>query len=151
MILGVTGHRPQKLGDFAFRTRAEVTRAIEVFAPERLLTGMALGVDTWAAETCIGLGIPFVAVIPHDGQERRWSRQQQDHYWQLLNAAERTFYPAPGPYAPWKFQKRNEVIVDNCEWLLAVYDGTPGGTKNCVDYALKVNRSMTVIDPRKLT
>jgi len=150
VILGVTGHRPQKLGELVFRARAEVERAIRTFSPERLLTGMALGVDTWAAETCVQLGVPFVAVIPFSGQEQRWSSVEKERYRSLVSKADRVVHTASGPYAAWKFQKRNEYVVDNCEWLLAVYDGTPGGTKNCVEYARKVNRSMTIINPREM-
>jgi uncharacterized phage-like protein YoqJ len=34
-------------------------------------------------------------------------------------------------------QKRNEYIVDNSSLLLSLWDGTSGGTKNCLDYAKK--------------
>jgi uncharacterized phage-like protein YoqJ len=30
---------------------------------------------------------------------------------------------------------RNAWMVDQCEALLAVWDGTPGGTSGCVNYA----------------
>jgi uncharacterized phage-like protein YoqJ len=32
-------------------------------------------------------------------------------------------------------QKRNEWMVDHCDLLIAVWDGSEGGTANCVRYA----------------
>ena len=31
-------------------------------------------------------------------------------------------------------------MVDNCDYLITWYDGKPGGTKNTIDYALKLQR-----------
>ena len=40
-------------------------------------------------------------------------------------------------YHPAKMQKRNEFMVDNCDILIALWNGTSGGTKNCINYAKK--------------
>jgi len=50
-----------------------------------------------------------------------------------------------------KLQKRNEWMVDNSDAVIAVWDGTPGGPGNTVDYARKFGRSVLVIDPIKQT
>ena len=55
------------------------------------------------------------------------------------------------PYAVWKMQKRNEWMVDNCDAVIAVWDGAPGGTANTVDYARKLGKSVLVIDPVEQT
>lgn len=44
-------------------------------------------------------------------------------------------------------QKRNEWMVDRIDELLAIYNGTPGGTKNCIDYAKKLGKPITIICP----
>jgi nucleoside 2-deoxyribosyltransferase len=31
-------------------------------------------------------------------------------------------------------------MVDNCDTVVAVWNGTSGGTKNCIDYAKKQNK-----------
>lgn len=36
-----------------------------------------------------------------------------------------------------RFQDRNEHMVDNASEVYAYYDGRYGGTRNCIDYALK--------------
>ena len=53
-----------------------------------------------------------------------------------------------GGYAGYKLQKRNEWMVDHCDILIAVWDGTSGGTANCVNYAQSVNKEKIFIDPR---
>ena len=47
-------------------------------------------------------------------------------------------------------QKRNEYMVDKCDILLAVWDGSAGGTNNCVKYARKLDKEIIIIDPRKI-
>ena len=49
-----------------------------------------------------------------------------------------------------RMQARNQWMVDHCQLLIAVFDGSPGGTKNCVDYALRVRREIRLIDPTTL-
>jgi uncharacterized phage-like protein YoqJ len=41
-------------------------------------------------------------------------------------------------------QVRNEWMVDHCNDLLAVWDGSDGGTGNCVRYAQRI------LEPSKL-
>jgi uncharacterized phage-like protein YoqJ len=38
-------------------------------------------------------------------------------------------------YSAWAMMRRNEAMVDHANMVLAWWDGTPGGTKNCIDYA----------------
>ena len=41
----------------------------------------------------------------------------------------------------------NGWMVDNSDAVIAVWNGTAGGTANTVDYARKLGRSVLVIDP----
>ena len=38
-------------------------------------------------------------------------------------------------YTPWCMNVRNHYMVDHSDRVLAVWDGSSGGTKNCIDYA----------------
>lgn len=107
-----------------------------------LLTGMALGVDQWAAEACIDLCIPYTAVIPFEGQELAWPLASQGHYRTLVAKAAERIVVCEGEFKPWKMQRRNEWVVDRCALLLAVWDGSQGGTGNCVAYAESVQREI---------
>jgi uncharacterized phage-like protein YoqJ len=44
-----------------------------------------------------------------------------------------------GGYHPDKLQKRNIWMVDRSTAVLALWDGSKGGTANCVKYAEKVS------------
>lgn len=148
MIVGVTGHRPDKLGGWRpgnpvqRKVRAALHDALVELRPAMLLTGMALGVDQWAAETCLDLHIPYTAVIPFEGQARPWPPASQRQYQFLVAHAAERVVVCEGEFKPWKLQRRNEWVVDRCALLLAVWDGSRGGTGNCVAYAESVQREI---------
>ena len=155
MILGITGHRPQKIGGYGENPlRAKVRDAMRQFfvrtKPSLILSGMALGVDQWACELALSLHIPYSAYVPFAGQEELWPRDQRAFYNVLLRNAKETIFVSNPGYSVWKMQKRNERIVDDCSHLLAVFDNSDGGTANCVSYAERVHRDITIIDPREL-
>ncbi len=107
---------------------------------------MALGTDQWAAEEAVALGIPFVAALPCDGMEHPWPLPSQERFRALLAKARQIVVVSPGPYKPWKLQRRNEWVVDNCGLLLSVHDGSSGGTYNCLRYAGAVGREIRPLD-----
>lgn len=150
-IVAFTGHRPDKLGGYGQvnPVRDKILPLIEyqlkTIRPELAISGMALGVDQWSAELCIKLGIPFTAAVPFVGQENVWPEKQ--HYRYLLSKAKDIHIVSAGGYASWKLQTRNEWMVDNSDILIAVWDGSSGGTGNCVDYAEKVERTIIRINP----
>lgn len=155
MILGITGHRPSRLGGYGEnplreKVREAMRQEFVKLRPTCLLTGMALGVDQWACELALAQAIPYHAYVPFLGQEHRWNWDQQTHYHSLLARAQKVLFISNAGYEPWKMQKRNEKLVDSCEHLLAVFDNSEGGTANCVSYAERVGRIITVIDPRDL-
>lgn len=152
-ILGITGHRPDKLGGWVWnqthaKTISDLRRSLIYLRPSYLLTGMALGTDQWAAEVSIELGIPFIAAIPHDNQDFKWPPPAKAKYHQLLSSAFRIYVVSPGEYEPWKLVERNKWIVNNCQKLLAVWDGArDGGTSHCVEYAERNGKEIFRINP----
>lgn len=149
-----TGHRPSKLkcgyntsGKEYDIIKQNIKRELNILKPEYCISGMALGIDSIAAEACIELDIPFIAAIPFEGQEKVWPKASQDRYHELLSKAESKHVVCEGGYVAWKLQKRNEWMVDKCNLLLAYWDGSNGGTANCVRYAESKNKLITIIDP----
>lgn len=142
MIFAGTGHRPNKLGGYS----VEVNQKLLALALNNLegctkvISGMALGWDQALAHAARMKGIPFIAAVPFFGQESAWPQASQDSYHQLLKAADDVVYVCDKGYAPWKMQIRNEWMVDHCDTVLALWDGSPGGTGNCMKYAQKVNK-----------
>lgn len=157
-ILAMTGHRPDKLGGYdlrsayACRVRDAIRNSLNMIGDLGfVISGMALGVDQMAAEICIELGIPFVAAVPHEGQELMWPEAAQRHYHDLLSQSEKVFIISPGGYSAKKMRKRNEWMVDCCDILLAVWDGTTGGTSNCIKYAGRKDTCQVLrINPKEL-
>ncbi|WOK01474.1 GTP-binding domain [Pseudomonas phage UF_RH7] len=145
MIIAATGHRPEKLGGYSAESREKLREfAVDclqsmgkVHPIEKVISGMALGWDTAVAEACVLLKIPFIAAVPFIGQEAMWNNGDQVGYRQLLQVAAQTVVVSRGAYAPGKMSIRNQWMVDHCGMLLALHNGSKGGTSNCVDYAMK--------------
>lgn len=153
-VVAFTGHRPDKLGGFGpenpirDRVLAALLRELRVLQPGHAIAGMALGVDTWAAECCVHLGIPFTAAVPFAGQDRMWPPESRRAYAKLLRKAARVeIVSGPEVDINAAMQVRNEWMVDRCDHLLAVWDGSRGGTANTVKFAKLVACPMTVITP----
>lgn len=158
MILGVTGHRPEELPggyDPSSPERIDLIKRIKamVFSrnPALVLSGMALGVDQYVCEICLSLGIPYVAVVPFVGQESRWPPAAQAEYKELLKTAIEVVVTDDTPgYEPWKMELRNHYIVDRCDELLAVFNGSPGGTANTVLYAQSIGKPLIIMPPENV-
>ena len=137
-----TGHRPEKLNVpealICQKLEKEIRQAIAdgfgVF-----ITGMARGVDIWAAEIVLrlrgeGQPIRLICASPYRGFECRWSADWQRRYNDVMAAADLVRFICPG-YSRSCFQTRNEWMVDHSARVIAVFNGEPGGTKNTIDYA----------------
>jgi uncharacterized phage-like protein YoqJ len=109
---------------------------------------MALGFDQDLAYVSIEMAIPFIAAVPFVGQERIWPQEAKDFYNQLLSVAESIVIVSPGEYSVDKMQARNEWMVDHCSILIACWDGSKGGTGNCVKYAKEIRREIDLINPK---
>lgn len=140
MIVAATGHRPEKL--LSHHPLPDLDRRLFQFArdvlvelePSEVISGMALGWDQAVAQAAISLRIPLTAACPFKGQERLWPGSKQALYREILSKAQRVVYVCNHGLNI-AFQERNEWMVDRCDKLTALYDGTPGGTANCVQYA----------------
>jgi uncharacterized phage-like protein YoqJ len=155
MIVSFTGHRPNKLGGFLLPNPTyihvcqQLEKTLKELQPTEAISGMALGIDSWAANICIKLGIPFTAAIPFIGQEKAWPQASQKTYHALLNKAAKQVIVSEGGYTAAKMQIRNEWMVDRCDTLIAVFrqTETSGGTFNCIRYAQSIGKKIIFIDP----
>jgi uncharacterized phage-like protein YoqJ len=140
MIIAGTGHRPDKLGGYENRTRLALgglaTEYLAQKRPDLVISGMALGWDQALAGAAVALEIPFLAIIPFEGQERKWPEDARARYKRLLAAATEVIVISPWPSTK-AMQLRNEAMVDRCDRVVALWDGSWGGTFNCVKYAEK--------------
>ena len=145
-VLAGTGHRPDKLGGYTGvvngALHALACYAIHEHKPTEIISGMALGWDMALAEAAIEMGKPFMAAIPFLGQESQWPYASQRRYHDILKYARYTIIVCEGEYSPAKMQERNKWMVDRCDAVLALWNGTKGGTANCLQYAITQNKSI---------
>lgn len=146
LLVAVTGHRPNKLGGHAIETQLRLYNLAYSFMLTKqrviggVISGMALGWDIACATAAVELSIPLVVAIPFSGQEDLWPFEAQRRYNDTVSRASRVVVVSAGEYEPWKMQKRNEWMVDHCQSVIALWNGQPGGTANCVKYANKLRR-----------
>jgi len=144
-MLAFSGHRPHKLGYNGYSFDAPLRIAIRLamraklleIQPEKCISGMALGIDQDAAVVCNDLRIPWIAAIPCEGQDRLWPESSRETYRRLLATATEVRVISPGPYSAQKMIIRDHWMVDNSKKVLAVWDGSKGGTGQTVTYAIE--------------
>lgn len=159
-----TGHRPDKLGGYdennliAFSIKRKLTHEILCAYDNgytKFIFGGALGIDTWAGELVAHIKEHFHSDIrlelyaPFEGQEGNWPEESKIRYYNLMSMCDKMVYICDPGYAAWKMQKRNQAMVDNSDMVIAVWDGTDGGTANCVKYAEGKDKQIIRINPNK--
>ncbi len=151
-IYAATGHRPDKIGGYSVEAQnVQITVAkayLRKKQPDKIITGMALGWDTAWALAGLELDIPVIAAVPFKGQESRWRQESREEFEQILELCDEVKYVCDPGYAPWKMQIRNRWMVDKSTKLVALWNGTPGGTANCVEYARTVRRRTYNLFPK---
>jgi uncharacterized phage-like protein YoqJ len=154
MIVAFTGHRPNKLGGYKLPNPiynyvyGQIQDTLAFLKPTKVISGMALGIDQWAAMIAVRMNIPLLAAIPFEGQQSNWPTESQKLFNKLISLASEKVIVSEGGYTAAKMQIRNEWMTNNCDTLIAVYNGDlSGGTSNCVNYAKKLNKKIIYIDP----
>ena len=146
MVVAGTGHRPNKLGGYSLEAFIKLESIAQRWLlenkPTKVISGMALGWDQALASAAIKCNIPFIAAIPFIGQESKWNYNSKRFYNELLDYADDIIYCSDPGYSAHKMQIRNEYMVDHTDIILAMYDGTKGGTHNCIEYAKSKNKQI---------
>lgn len=150
-----TGHRPERLGmpetEAIFGLKKEIRAAI-ADGFQTFISGMARGVDLWAAEIVLalrdeGVAVRLICASPYRGFESRWSREWQERYCRVMERADLVRFICPG-YSGDCFQRRNQWMVDHSARVIAVCNGQPSGTQNTIDYARRCSVPVIFI-PRR--
>jgi len=154
MNIAMTGQRPKSLDqDYTYTSdlwvwvRKELTSTFTKMNPQKIITGMALGVDTVAAEVALTMEIPYIAAVPFPGQENTWTDEQKIHYNHLLNWAEDVEFVSDANDHKGVYQVRNQWMVDRADIVVAVWNGFKGGTRNCIEYAIRKEVPVWRLDP----
>ena len=155
-----TGHRSQNLpwkfdeSDYRYKKTYDILiKKLENYinlGKIHFISGMALGFDTMCAKAVLKLrekysNITLECAIPCKDQESKWQKKDKLIYRDIVNRADKVTILADS-YTPWCMQNRNKYIVDNSSVIIALFNGSRGGTKNTIEYAKKMNREIDIID-----
>ena len=160
-VVFCTGHRPDKLGGYATsylghspkraNTLRYIYETLQRNRPTLLIVGMAQGWDQWVAAAASDAGIPFEAFVPFVNQPKPSPLGAQLDYRKLLGKAAKVvqcWIGAPATFSlPQLYQRRNEQMVDAGEVGWACWDGSPGGTANCINYAVVCGKPIVRYTP----
>ncbi len=153
-----SGHRPEKLpwgqdeSDprcLALKnTLSDVLAALYDSGYRHFFCGMAAGADLYAGEAVVALrdehpDVTLTAVIPFQGQDRRFPRPLKERYVRLAEECDERIV-LHGEYTPGCMMERNRYMVDRSSLLVTIYDGRPGGTRNTRRYA--ADRGRTILE-----
>ncbi len=156
-----TGHRPEKLpwktnendsGCMALKLRiADTLRSVYDAGIRHFICGMAKGCDMYFAEAVITLrdeapGITLEAAIPCESQFRNWAECYQTRYNYLIHQCDQETL-LQRQYTHDCMLLRNKYMVDHSSLLIAVYNGTSGGTRNTINYAKKCGLEIISLHP----
>lgn len=136
------------------------------------ITGGAIGIDQIAFWTCEGLANEYgrehfqnILAVPFAKQHTAWKndelvgwyhkmKERADYveYVDELGLQDRRYYSGSSPYglgeySALKMQLRNQYMVDHSDIVVAVWDGSSGGTANCVKYAESVGKRIIRLNP----
>lgn len=156
-----TGHRPQSLPcgfneahpacmKIKRQPRRLIIGLIEKKNITRFISGVAIGVDIWAAEIVLELkaeypDITLEAAVPCRSQADRWNKSARERYNRLVSLCDKITLISE-QYTADCMMKRNKYMVDNSDYIIAVWNGKPSGTGNTVRYAMKTEKEIYYVE-----
>lgn len=156
-----TGHRPNKLPwrydeddprclklkDKLF----DVVSALYFSGIRHFICGMALGCDSYFAEAVFKLraehdDVTIEAALPCETQADVWTDYQRAKYYHMVSACDYETM-LQKEYSNDCMLKRNKYMIENSSVLVAVFDGSYGGTMQTINLAVKNGLEIIRITP----
>ncbi len=111
------------------------------------LKGMAIGIDSYAAEIVISLkkefpNISLYDIVPCANQSCKWNDAQVSRYNSILKQCDNIIV-LQDAHTSDCMQKRNRYMVEHSKCVIAIWNGTGSAVK----YALSKKLSVTVLHP----
>ena len=154
-----TGHRAAKLpwgfneeDPRCIQLKQQIYDAIDAIydsGVRHFICGMANGCDMYFGEAVLLLkkvkkDITLEAAIPFSGQADHWREPEKSRWQRIYNGSDYITVVSKS-YTKDCMNKRNRYMVDNCDVLLAAYNGTKGGTQNTILYAIRSKKEVIQI------
>jgi len=148
--VGITGHQriPEEALNYVTRRMIECLESQA--APLVGYSSLAIGADQIFAQSVLDLGGQLMAIIPCEGYEATFSKEDLPAYKQLLIQAQATVLDFPEP-SERAFMAAGEEVIDSSDVIIAIWDGLPaaglGGTADAVAHARSLGKQVVVIWP----
>lgn len=159
-----SGHRPEKLpsnsgedSQLLMMIKSLLYYQIRRSAEEgytRFITGLARGVDLWAAGYVLELkrnfpGLKLICVKPTENHGKNFRGEDRYLFDSVLARADE-MHCTGSHYTRRCYQIRNRYMVDHAQRLIAVVDDYNSGTGQTISYARRSGLELRVIDIGKL-
>ena len=153
-----TGHRPSKLpwryNEEDARCVALKRRMMDVVEAayeegyRHFICGMAMGCDLYFCECVLALrqrhaDVTIEAAIPCPTQPDAWPAAMQRKYRQMVAECDYETLVSEC-YSSSCMQRRDRYMVDHAALLIAAFDGSAGGTRYTMEYAMR--RGLDIVD-----
>ena len=146
-----TGHRPEKLpwgiqedDPRCIALKKKLSDSLQAAYDEGIrhfICGMARGCDFYFAEAVISLrekhaDVTLEAAVPCPTQSSSWPAADRARWRALLDQCDYETL-VQNQYTAGCMLRRNRYMVDHSSLVIAIYDGTSGGTRHTLEYALR--------------
>ena len=130
--------------------RLRIESLIKEEGISHFISGMAQGVDTYAAELVLEYqenhDITLECALSFPDQSSSWNEGERERYETVIRRADRVTVTEKC-FTIDCYSKRNRYMVDRSSTVLSVWDGKPSGTGSTVRYAREKKRKIIIIDP----
>ncbi len=135
MKIAFTGHRHLKYQDVVSKLESIHDR----YPDATWITGGAVGLDSHAAKFAMSHGIKLWLILPFPPaiMSAKWSPSQKAFLSESIKYAANLSILSP-VFAMQIYQNRNIRMVQLSDMLAAFFDGSRGGTDNCVNYTRSI-------------
>ncbi len=153
--VGITGH--QRLPPLAAQYADQQIRALLTRVPPPVvgISSLAAGADQLFARNILTAGGELWAVVPSRDYETTFDDTELTVYRDLLASAASTTRLDFERSSESAYRAAGQWIVDECDQLVAVWDGKParglGGTGDIVSYARECDREVLIFWPDEVS
>lgn len=134
MKVAITGHRPARIVGKEQEIKSWISEYLSTIDCTEAYSGMAQGTDQIFAKVVEDLGIPLICCYPY--------KRTSFHPAEIeINNKSKDVRFISDEYNKKSYWIRDKYMVDNCDVLLAVFDGKQvGGTWITIQYAEKIGK-----------
>ena len=161
----IIGNTPQTLpcgfdesNDYCIKLKQllqeQILYLIKTLGVSHFISGVDLGVGQYGAEIILDLKKDYPQIILEcvsycEKQAQNWSVAQRERYFSIIAQCDREKL-LQRSYSKDCRKKRREYMVTQSQYILAVWNGSPGNARNFLTLARKLGRPAIVINPDTL-